>query len=860
MRRILSVIIVVSLFAGVLLAQGVGHRVMWQDVAQVESGSESAQQVTPEQPRKRKIDFMADLVKPYNRGGDSVVYFIGNFAAHHNGAVIWCDSAVRYSDTKWGFFHRMVINQDSIFIYGDSAIYDGDAAHAEIYAPIVKVVDGDALLYTYNFSFNTQTKVGEFSGGGVLVHDNNILESIRGYYDAEQHNVICVEKVELHGADYDMKSDSVIYNTDTELARFFTSTEIWNVDGEYLAADEGLYDKAQDLYKITRKGYILTEEQEMWGDTMEYYRAAEHIIARSNIQMDDFKNKLMAFGDYAEYWTEEGMALLTRNPSAMGYDTTQSDTVYVASDSLWMYTIDPQREARLKAQTLAEELATRRAADSIAMAQESTSASHDGTSGKKNVVSRDLSQGKSMSELMALHMSGGSLYKDAIPNQAQSQLKAEQEYRSLSDTTQVTPDSLAQVVVDSLSQVEVIDSALLLLQDSISKLPPKQQRAYYAAEAKRQAAEQKAEQKKIKAQERKIKLDSIAKERQAKINIQLEKERQAELKRIAQDSARRAERRAKLVAKGKDVSQLDVEDSLARVRNERVLSQMRIDSVAVDSMATDSLAMGLSAKDSLATDSLTLDSIKVGSTYRLLKAYRRVKMWRADAQMVCDSLVSNSRDSIIHLYIEPVMWNQNNQLASAQVDVYTKNGALERAKFTGEPIMVAEIDTTFYNQVAGKTMTTLFKDNEIFRNDVDGNVQTIYFRTESEDSPLVTEMTYLESASASFFIEKQQLVGITYRNDVPFTMYPLALIPESQPLKLDNFKWVPQLRPAKEDVFNRTVRPAEREERWQRRRPTFSIVERMDRRKELLLLRGEWSDREDQLTPELIEWRNRNME
>jgi hypothetical protein len=206
------------------------------------------------------------------------------------------------------------------------------------------------------------------------------------------------------------------------------------------------------------------------------------------------------------------------------------------------------------------------------------------------------------------------------------------------------------------------------------------------------------------------------------------------------------------------------------------------------------------------------------------------------------------------------MWNQSNQIASEQVDLYTKGGALDKAEFTGEPIMVAEIDTTFYNQVTGKTMTALFKNNEIVRNDVDGNVQTIYFRTESEDSPLVTEMTYLESASASFFIENQQLVGITYRNNVPFTMYPLALIPESQPLKLKNFKWVPELRPAKQDVFDRTIRPAEREERRARRRPTFPIVESMDRRKEHLIVKGEWFDREDQLTPELIEWRNRNME
>ena len=863
MRRFLPVIIFVLLFAGVLLAQGVGYRgsqAMMDAQTQVEVKSKPQ---PTQQPRKRKVDFMADLVKPYNKGGDSVVYFIGNFAAHHNGAVIWCDSAVRYSDTRWGFFHRMVINQDSIFIYGDSAIYDGDAAHAEIYAHIVKVVDGDALLYTYNFSFNTQTKVGQYEGGGVLVHDDNILESVRGYYDAENHDIICVDNVELHGADYDMKSDSVIYNTDTEMARFFTSTEIWNGEGEYLSADEGYFDKAQDLYKITRNGYILSQEQEMWGDTLEYYRASEHIIARGNIQMDDFKNKVMAFGDYAEYWSEEGTALLTCNPSAMGYDTTQSDTVFVAADSMWLYTVNTQREARLKAQAEAEKVA----AEKLAAQQKADSVAQAELDRLKAIASQDFTGGRSIDEVAALHMRGAFRREEQPEAQAQSkpQSKPRPKSQSQSQTEFELTDSLMQradtafVATDSLQTeaVEVVDSALLQLQDSIAKLPLKQQKAYYALQRKLQEQQRKAEAKKLKAQERKIKLDSIAKLRQAKINIQLEKERQAELKRIAQDSVRRAARRAKLEAKGKDVSALDVQDSLARVRNERVLSQMRRDSVPQE----DSVDLKSTMRtDSVAKDSVAKDSVKADSIFRHIKAYRNVRMFRKDAQMVCDSLVSSSVDSIIHLYNEPVMWNQSNQLASTQVDVYTKNGALERAEFTGEPIMVAEIDTVYYNQVAGKNMTAFFRDNEIYRNDVDGNVQTIYFRTESEQSALVTEMTYLESASATFFIEEQQLVGITYRNDVPFTMYPLALIPESQPTKLKNFKWVPQLRPTRESVHGRVIRPAERESRWRRHRPKFSIVERMDRRKEFLLMRGEWSDREDQLTPELIEWRNRNME
>ena len=274
-RRLLSIIVVIG-FVGILFAQEVAYR----HITAIENqAADTLKRQTSSTPQRRRIDFMADEVKPYNRPGDSIVYFVGNFAAHHNGAVITCDSAVRFTDQRWGFFGRVLVNQDSIYIYGDSAIYDGDASLAEIYAPIIKVVDGDALLYTYNFRFNTEEKVGSYKGGGVLVHDDNIIESARGYYDAGNHNIICVENVELHGEEYDMKSDSIIYNTDSELAQFFTNSEIWNADGDYLSADAGHYDKQQDLYMVTRDGYILTKDQELWGDTLSYYRNAGHVVA-----------------------------------------------------------------------------------------------------------------------------------------------------------------------------------------------------------------------------------------------------------------------------------------------------------------------------------------------------------------------------------------------------------------------------------------------------------------------------------------------------------------------------------------------------------------------------------------------------
>ena len=173
MQKKLSVIIVSIIFAGMLFAQGSDFtHVSYseQPVFQAQTSpavTPVAQSETRPVVRKRKIDFMADQVRPFYRGKDSIVYFTGNFAAHHNGAVISCDSAVRFNDSRWGFYSKVIINQDSIYIYGDSAIYDGNISLAEVYAPIVKVVDGDALLYTYNFTFNTATKIGRYTDGGV---------------------------------------------------------------------------------------------------------------------------------------------------------------------------------------------------------------------------------------------------------------------------------------------------------------------------------------------------------------------------------------------------------------------------------------------------------------------------------------------------------------------------------------------------------------------------------------------------------------------------------------------------------------------------------------------------------------------
>ena len=163
----------------------------------------------------------------------------------------------------------------------------------------------------------------------------------------------------------------------------------------------------------------------------------------------------------------------------------------------------------------------------------------------------------------------------------------------------------------------------------------------------------------------------------------------------------------------------------------------------VDSLLTDTAAMAVPA-DSIDSLAAPRDSI-----YRLLKGFRNVKIYRSDFQTVCDSMTAISTDSTIHLYIDPVLWNENNQITSDVMDIFTENQQLTRAEFIGSPMMVSQLDTTHYNQVAGKTMTAYFYNNQIYRNDVNGNAQTIYYMQDGEPVE-ITMMGVIESGEISF--------------------------------------------------------------------------------------------------------------
>lgn len=819
-KRVTTIVVSLSVLAGFVFAGSSG-----MPVVQVpfKPAAPQTQSRNSQSDNDKMIDLKSDDGFQREIGGVKLQILVGNVAAHHNGAVITCDSAVRHSDSRLECFGNVLINKGTTYIYGDRAEYDRTRNEARVYSQIVKVLDREATLYTYNFLFNTQTNVGEYYGGGVVVDEDNMLESDRGYYYSDIKDIVCVDNVEMRNDTYKMKGDSVIYNVETNKAKFFTNTNIWNEkEQEYLYADCGAFDRDSQQYTLTLNGYILTEKQELWSDSLDYYRDRGYVLLKNNIQIDDIEHKMLAFGDWGEYWKEPGNVLLTREPSVVSYDLEQGDSVFLRADSMFLYTRNTEAERREKESKALLESDTKGKETKAENGEKETKVTQKETSESPKVQQKENRNSRSIENA------------PKIPETDKSEIDRVEKSDSLAFDSPKT-DSLA---TDSLK----VDSVAV---DTLTKAQRK-------AMLREQQKKEREELRKVKAEELRKKLDEIADRRQAKRTALLRKMAAADSVR-RERAAERAEAKlqrslAKLARKKIKLAPAD-SATVAKADSTLMAEYALTDSVANNVL--DSLLAIYFPKEQ--TDSLAADTLAKDSIYRMILGYRNVRMYRSDFQSVCDSIVATSIDSIIHLYIEPVLWNDNNQVTSEIMHIITRNQQIVRADFEGKPLTIAEIDTAHYNQVAGKEMSAHFRDNQIYRNDVNGNVRTIYY-IEENDPPEITMMAYVESADMSSYIENKQVTGITYRGNPTYKFYPLDKIPESQPLRLDGFKWEKGRRPARDSVFTRKIRPSLREAKSALEKPRFPINEQLERNKERYIRNHSWSDRTDTLTVETIEW------
>jgi len=222
------------------------------------------------------------------------------------------------------------------------------------------------------------------------------------------------------------------------------------------------------------------------------------------------------------------------------------------------------------------------------------------------------------------------------------------------------------------------------------------------------------------------------------------------------------------------------------------------------SMATKhALAIDYSQGDTvyLHGDTLKMKSFNVNtdSLYRELFAYHKVRVFRNDVQGVCDSLFFSSKDTCMHMYKDPILWHEGQQVLGEEIQVFFNDSTVSRAHIINQALSIQKKDTVHYNQVTGKDMYLYFTKGDLKRTDVIGSVRIAYYPQEKDSSMIGLNRS--DAGTMNVYTDQKKIKKIVLMTQPSGTLYPLAMVPDDK-LYLDNFAWFDYIRPLnKDDVF-----------------------------------------------------------
>ena len=218
---------------------------------------------------------------------------------------------------------------------------------------------------------------------------------------------------------------------------------------------------------------------------------------------------------------------------------------------------------------------------------------------------------------------------------------------------------------------------------------------------------------------------------------------------------------------------------------------------------SDSAHLAYIHADTLFTQELHYtDSALMDSTYRLVRAFYSVRVFRDDMQMTCDSMEYWGSDSTIHLFRKPVCWSDNQQMSADSMIVFIVNSTVEHVVGQGSALCVMQDTLDYFNQMSGKEVTAYMQDGEMKLVDMSGNALTIYYAKESDGSFVGVNTT--ESSFIRMYIEEGKMHHMRFTKETTGVLYPMNQIPSGAE-RLALFFWAEDKRPKDPmDVFRKT--------------------------------------------------------
>lgn len=259
----------------------------------------------------------------------------GNVRFRHENALMYCDSAYFYEKTNSvrAFGHVHFEQGDTLHGYGDILYYDGNTKVARL-RQHVKLIHKQTTLSTDSLNYNRIENIAYYFSGGTIQDSLNTLSSVWGQYRPDSHQALFRHTVHLQNSSFTLDADTLLYNTQTNIANLVTPTTIVYQGETTILSSNGWYNTANEKSMLLDRSQIIhTDGKQMTGDTIFYDKQNGFGRIIRHIEMADTVQKMTLYGNYGEVYEKEKRGFVT--DSAMMIDWSQKEKTYIHADTLF---------------------------------------------------------------------------------------------------------------------------------------------------------------------------------------------------------------------------------------------------------------------------------------------------------------------------------------------------------------------------------------------------------------------------------------------------------------------------------------------------------------------------------------------
>lgn len=281
------------------------------------------------------IEFLS--AESYNiKKQDSMDFLIlvGHVKVKQGSTLLFGDSIIvnASKNSLEGFGNVHINDADSIHTYADYLKYDGNTKKAQL-RKRVKLTDGRGTLTTDSLDYDVAVKIGVYKKGGKLVRNKTVLKSTEGVYYGITRDVIFRNKVSLIDPENSIYTDTLEYNTYSQLANFISPSKIIS-GSRIIKTKNGNYNIG------TRKGYLYERSSI---DDSSYFFIANEMAIDDSLGLGEFRgNALYKSKDSLSFDLianniktnrKKDILLATELPTLMIKQP--KDTLYISADTLY---------------------------------------------------------------------------------------------------------------------------------------------------------------------------------------------------------------------------------------------------------------------------------------------------------------------------------------------------------------------------------------------------------------------------------------------------------------------------------------------------------------------------------------------